>query len=73
MKNHFNKNVMMTEDKEGNLQSSNICWICEKLIENDNKNFRDHCHITEKFRGVAYCSCNINLQLIKKFLQYFII
>ena len=26
----------------------------------------NHCHITGKFRGAAYWSCNINLQLTEK-------
>ena len=38
----------------------------EKLIDDDDKKVRDHCHRTEKFRGTAHWSCNINLQLTKK-------
>ena len=30
------------------------------------KKVRDHCHITNKFRGAAYWKCNINFQLTKK-------
>ena len=55
----------MTEEEE-NFQSSKTCWIWEKLIENDDERVRDYCHVTGKFRGVAHCSCNINLQLTKK-------
>ena len=63
MKKYFNKNLIMTKDEE-QFQSSNTCWICEKLI--DDEKVRDHCHITEKFRGAAHWSYNINLQLTKK-------
>ena len=63
MKKHFNKNLIMTKEEE-QFQSSNTCWICEKLI--DDEKVRDHCHITEKFRGAAHWSYNINLQLTKK-------
>ena len=35
MKKHFNKNLIMTEKEEEHFQSSNRCWICEKLIENE--------------------------------------
>ena len=64
MKKHFNKNLIMSEKEEENFQSSNMCWICEKLIEDEK--VRDHCHVTGKFRGAAHWSCNINLQLTKK-------
>ena len=43
-----------------------MCWICEKLIDDDDEKVRDHCHVTGKFRGAAHWSCNINLQLTKK-------
>ena len=54
----------MTEEEE-QFRSSNICWICEKLIDDDDEKVRDHFHITRKFRGAAQCSCNINLPLTK--------
>ena len=44
--------------EEERFQSSKTCWICEKLIDDDEK-VRDHFHITGKFRGAAHWSCNI--------------
>ena len=70
MKKHFNKNLIMSEEEE-QFQSRNICWIRIKLIDDDVKKDRDHCHITSKFRGVAHWSCNINLQLTKNVLVIF--
>ena len=66
MKKHFNKNLIMSEEEEHLFQQSNSCWICKKLIDNDDEKVRDHCHVTGKFRGAAHWSCNINLQLTKK-------
>ena len=65
MKKYFNKNLIMIEEEE-QFRSSNICWICEKLIDDDDEKVRDHCHVTSKFRGAAHWSCNINLPLTKK-------
>ena len=65
MNKHFNKNLIMSEEEEHLFQQSNSCWICKKLIDNDEEKVRDHCHITGKFRGAAHWSCNINLQLTK--------
>ena len=66
MNKHFNKNLIMSEEEEHLFQQSNSCWICKKLIDNDDEKVRDHCHVTGKFRGAAHWSCNINLQLTKK-------
>ena len=66
MNKHFNKNLIMSKEKEHLFQQSNSCWICKKLIDNDEEKVRDHCHVTGKFRGAAHGSCNINLQLTKK-------
>ena len=65
MNKHFNKNLIMSEEEEHLFQQSNSCWICKKLIDNDDEKVRDHCHVTGKFRGAAHWSCNINLQLTK--------
>ena len=58
MKKHFNKNSIMTEEQEQQFQSSNACWICKKLIDNDDEKVRDHCHITRKFRAAAHWCCS---------------
>ena len=68
MKKHLKKNLVMTEEEGKQFQSSNVCWICEKFIKDDNGKVRDHCHITEKFRGTIHWNCNISLRLTKKFL-----
>ena len=68
MEEYFNKNLIMTEEEENLFQKSNNCWICKKLIDNDEDKVRDHCHITGKFRGAAHKSCNLNFKLTKKFL-----
>ena len=65
-KDQFNKNLVMTEKEEYLFQQSNNCWICKKLIDNEDEKVRDHCHITGKFRGSAHWDCNINFQLTKK-------
>ena len=66
MKKHLNKNLIMSEEEKHLFQQSNSCWICKKLIDNDDEKVRDHCHITGKFRGAAHWDCNINFQLTKK-------
>ena len=62
---HFNKTLIMSEKEEYLFPQSNICWICKKLIDNDEEKVRDHCHVTGKCRGAAHWSCNINFQLTK--------
>ena len=56
----------MNEEEEQQFQLSDVCWIYDKLIDNDDEKVRDHCHVTGKFRGAAHWICNINLQLTKK-------
>ena len=55
----------MSEKEEEQFPPSNICWIYEKLIADDDKKVEDHCHVTGKFRGASHWSCNVNLQLTK--------
>ena len=63
---HFNKDLVMSEKEEHLFEQSSSCWICNKLIDNDEEKVRDHCHLTGKFRGAAHWNCNINFQLTKK-------
>ena len=65
MKKRFNKNLIMSIEEEEQFEKTNICWICNKLSDNDNK-VRDHCHITGKYRGAAHWNCNINMKISKK-------
>ena len=48
MNKHFNKNLIMSEEEEHLFQQSSSCWICKKLIDNDEEKVRDHCHVTGK-------------------------
>ena len=66
MNKHFNKNLIMAEEEENLFRESHNCWICKKLIDNDDEKVTDHCHITGKFRGAAHWDCNIKFQLTKK-------
>ena len=59
----------MYAEEEQQFEKSEICWICDKIIE-DNKR-RDHCHITGKHRGAAHWNCNINLKISKKLVVIF--
>ena len=65
MKKYFKKKLIVSEKEEEQFRLSNVCWICEKLIDDDDKKVRDHCHLTGKFRGASHWSYNINLQLTK--------
>ena len=67
MKKHFNKNVVMSEKDEQIFQSSNNCWICNKLFDVGDNKVRDYSHITGIYGGSVHWNCNINLRLDKRF------
>ena len=46
----------MSEKDKQVFQSSNKCWICDKLFDVGDNEVRDHCHITEKYRGFIHWS-----------------
>ena len=71
MNKHINKNLIMSEGQEHLFQQINSCWICKKLIDNDEEKVKDHCHVIGKFRGAAHWNCNINLKLTKNVLVIF--
>ena len=63
IKNHFNKNLVKTAEDEKRFQSSNKCWVCNKLLT---AKVRNHDHVTGKYRGSSPWNCNVNLKLTKK-------
>ena len=52
----------MSAEDEKIFQSSNKCWICDKLFT------AEDIKVTGKYRGSAHSDCNINLRLTKKFM-----
>ena len=46
-KKHFNKNLVMSAEDEERFQSSNKCWICDKLFDVGDNKLRDYCHMQE--------------------------
>ena len=52
MKKHFNKNLIMSEEKKNNFNQVILVGFVKNC--NDNEKVRDHCHVTGKFRGAAY-------------------
>ena len=41
MKDQFNKNLIMTEEEEYLFPESNTCWICKKLIDNEDEKVKE--------------------------------
>ena len=56
----------MPVENEKSFKSSNKCWVCNKLFAAGDSKIKDHDHVTEKYRGSAHQSCNINLKMTKK-------
>ena len=71
MKEHFNKNLIVSEEEE-QFQSSNIYWIFQKLIDDDDDQVKDHCHITGKkvpliFHNLISYDSHLNFCELKNF------
>jgi len=62
----FNKPVKMADGDKNNFKQAKECHICDKKYNKTDKRVRDHCLITEKFRGCAHESCNLNFKLTDK-------
>ena len=53
----------MTEVDEQHFKTINRCHICGERYTDKDVHVRDHCHITEKFRGSAHQECNLKLRI----------
>ena len=54
------KYMIMTEKVEKELDNNNVCRFCEKNIKSDKG--RDHCQLTDIYRGPAHNTCYINVK-----------
>ena len=52
--------------EEQKFQLSSIYWICDGLFYIADEKVRDHCHVTERYRGAAHGSFNANCKMTKK-------
>ena len=66
MKKLFNKELVMTKERNENFKYSTKCSICDNYYVDNNVKKRDHCHITGKYRGSTHRDCNNNLKLNHK-------
>ena len=41
------------------------CYVCENNFTNENREVRDHCHVTGSYRGASCNKCNLIMKLTK--------
>ena len=51
--------MILTEEEKTNFEKARECWICKNSFEDGEKEVRDHCHYSGKFRGAAHNKCNL--------------
>ena len=61
--------MIFTEEDKPNFDKATKCHICGKygFVKGDEKKnkVRDHCHLTNRFRGAAHVVCNRNYRIPK--------
>ena len=52
---------MLTDEETEFYENQKVCHICKKEFSTDknDKQVRDHCHYTRKFRAAAHSICNL--------------
>ena len=64
MKKYFKNELEINLDTIPKKFDQTTCWLCEKEFKlkdvKENPGFRDHCHLTGGFRGLAHNNCNLN-------------
>ncbi|GBC54430.2 hypothetical protein RIR_jg40582.t1 [Rhizophagus irregularis DAOM 181602=DAOM 197198] len=51
----------LTTQEQVSYDNAINCWICRNPL--DGNKVRDHCHITERYRGAAHRGCNLDLSI----------
>ena len=63
------KMIPLTIKEEIYHNKQNICYICKKEFDTNDKKFykvKDHCHYTGKYRGAAHNICNLRYKMSKE-------
>ena len=60
---HFNKQLVMSRKDNIDFKNAKRCHICKKRYREDDEPVRDHCHVTGKYRGSAHSACNLKWQI----------
>ena len=66
MKNHFHKELVMTEKDYEDFESFTKYWIYDNDYNDGDIKVRDHCHITGIHRGSGHRDFNISVNLNHK-------
>ena len=67
MKEHFNKELVMTKEGDENFETSTNRLIRDDTFVKGDVEVRDHSHVTGKYRGSAHRNCDVNISLNYKF------
>ena len=62
------KNIVplkMTREELDKYEKTDICHICEGIIEGEDLKVKDHNHLSGKFVGAAHQSCNLKFKEVK--------
>lgn len=68
-KHKFKKPMKITDEEEQQHKAVTQCHICEKELGDDK--VRDHCHLTDKYRGAAHNKCNLEYRIPKHYPIFF--
>ena len=60
-KQHFNRELVMNKEADEGSENSTSCWIYDNTYVDGDVKVRDHCHVTEKYRGSIHRDCNLNI------------
>ena len=66
MKKHFDNELAMAKKSNEDFEYSTKCWICDNDYVNRDVKVRDHCHITQKYRGSAHRGCTTKIKVNQK-------
>src|SRR3989454_192059 len=63
MKELYKSKMILTKDDSKIYNQAKCCYVCKESFTKENFKVRDHCHITNKFRGPACNKCKLQMKL----------